>query len=147
MTPIRPQDAPKTTQDSPKMAQDGPKTAPKRFQNGPRCPKTFRRRSQDGLKHDRKPQNLEERSAAGVTPQGSQSGRTPRSAEASSVLNPTKELQEAQRSCKDLKAWLQTRGGRSATLRAVAINPPLEYHCTVISSPQKPVSQQNLWFS
>ena len=47
--------------------------------------------TQDGLKHDRKPQNLEKRSAAGVTAQRSQSGRTP-GGSCRTVLNPTRNL-------------------------------------------------------
>ena len=44
------------------------------------------------LLYDSTTQHLKERSAAGVTPQGSQSGRTPRSGAAGAVLNPIQEL-------------------------------------------------------
>ena len=54
-----------------------------------------------------------------------------REEEASSVLDPTKELSKV------LFPGVRTRRGLSATLRAVAINPPLEYHCTKLFKPSK----------
>ena len=106
--PRCPQDGPRWAQDGPKLAQDGPKMAPswpkmasiwpKLPPISPKMPQDGPKMFQDGLGRGRDFQMLEtlnllsqrrseEWSAAGGSPQGSQSGRTPRNGAAGTVLD------------------------------------------------------------